>query len=136
MTFFLHARAKVFCGVSGVERSRQPISAKCDQRQSSSYNSRRINVLKYIDYRGSNKEIVAWYDKNKDKLVFDHYRKRYVLPDGAEFAAPGEDPLEDNEPAPNNAEEKAEAAAEALEAVEDAVIQLELQIDAVDVLVE
>lgn len=47
-----------------------------------SYNSRRLKVLRHIDYRGSNTEIIEWYEANKDKLVFDHYRKRFMLPDG------------------------------------------------------
>ena len=38
--------------------------------------------LKYIDYRGSNTEVKAWFKKNKDKLVFDELTKRFVVPDG------------------------------------------------------
>lgn len=48
---------------------------------SSSYNVRRTNVLRLIDYRGSNKDIQQWYKTNKDKLVFDQLRKRFVLPE-------------------------------------------------------
>ncbi len=48
---------------------------------SSTYNIRRINVLRFIEYRGSNQEIQEWYQQNKDKLVFDHLRKRFVLPE-------------------------------------------------------
>lgn len=48
---------------------------------SSSYNSRRTNLLRFIDYRGSNTEIQKWYADNKDKLIFDHLRKRFVLPE-------------------------------------------------------
>lgn len=45
------------------------------------YNSRRMNVLRHIEFRGSNEEIQKWFDKNKDKLVYDHFKKRYVLPE-------------------------------------------------------
>ena len=48
---------------------------------SSSYNARRTNVLRYIDYRGSNTDIQKWYKANKDKLVFDHLRQRFMLPE-------------------------------------------------------
>lgn len=48
---------------------------------SSSYNTRRTNVLRFIDYRGSNKDIQQWYKANKNKLVFDHLRKRFVVPE-------------------------------------------------------
>ncbi|MFK7788529.1 MAG: hypothetical protein AB8C95_03405, partial [Phycisphaeraceae bacterium] len=48
---------------------------------SSSYNMRRTNVLRYIDYRGSNKDIQKWYKENKDKLVFDQLRQRFVVPE-------------------------------------------------------
>lgn len=47
---------------------------------SSTYNIRRTNVLRYIDYRGSNTDIQEWYEANKDKLVFDQFRKRFYLP--------------------------------------------------------
>ena len=48
---------------------------------SSSHNARRINALRFIDYRGSNTEVKAWFEANKRKLVFDHFRKRFVLPE-------------------------------------------------------
>lgn len=48
---------------------------------SSSYNARRTNVLRHIDYRGSNTDIQKWYKANKDKLVFDHLRKRFTVPE-------------------------------------------------------
>lgn len=48
---------------------------------SSSYNVRRTNVLRLIDYRGSNTDIQSWYKTNKDKLVFDQLRKRFVMPE-------------------------------------------------------
>lgn len=48
---------------------------------SSSYNTPRMSVLRYIDFRGSNAEIKAWFEKNEEKLVFDHLAKRFVLPE-------------------------------------------------------
>lgn len=45
----------------------------------SSSNVRRVNVLRFIDYRGSNTDIQKWYKDNKDKLIFDHDRKRFIL---------------------------------------------------------
>lgn len=48
---------------------------------SSSYNARRTNILRYIDYRGSNKDIQKWYADNKEELVFDHRRQRFILPE-------------------------------------------------------
>lgn len=48
---------------------------------SSNYNTRRVEVLKYIAYRGSNKEIMAWFNQNRDALVFDNQHKRFILPD-------------------------------------------------------
>lgn len=50
---------------------------------SSTYNVRRTNVLKFIEYRGSNTEIQNWYNENKDQLVFDQFTKRFVLPEGS-----------------------------------------------------
>lgn len=48
---------------------------------STTYNMRRTNVLKFIDFRGSNQDIQDWYKANKDKLVFDDLRKRFVVPE-------------------------------------------------------
>jgi Skp family chaperone for outer membrane proteins len=48
---------------------------------SSSFNARRTNVLRFIDFRGSNDEIRNWYEQNKDELVFDKARGRFVLPE-------------------------------------------------------
>lgn len=48
---------------------------------SSSYNMRRTQVLRFIDYRGSNQDIQQWFKANKDKLVFDQLRKRFMLPE-------------------------------------------------------
>lgn len=48
---------------------------------SSSYNQQRINVLRLIEFRGTNDEIVAWFEENQDRLVFDHLHGRFVLPE-------------------------------------------------------
>lgn len=48
---------------------------------SSSYNMRRTQVLRFIDYRGSNQDIQQWFKANKDKLVFDQLRKRFMVPE-------------------------------------------------------
>lgn len=45
-----------------------------------SYNSKRVNVLHLIEFTGSNAEIKEWLKRNKDNLIFDHHRKRFVLP--------------------------------------------------------
>jgi len=63
---------------------------------SSSYTRRRMNVLRYIDYRGSNQEIVNWFEKNKKKLVFDHYRQRFVMRGTSVFDPPGDEGSGDN----------------------------------------
>lgn len=47
----------------------------------SSYNIRRLNVLSYIEFNGSNREIQAWFDQHRDELVFDQFRKQYVIPE-------------------------------------------------------
>lgn len=47
----------------------------------STYNIRRTNVLRHIDFRGSNTEIQEWFNENRDRLEFDHLRKRFFLPD-------------------------------------------------------
>ncbi len=36
-------------------------------------------VLKFTDARGSNEEIRKWYEENKDRLVFDPERERFVV---------------------------------------------------------
>ncbi len=41
----------------------------------------RLRVNRCIDFRGSNKEILVWFASNRDKLLFDHHRKRFVVPD-------------------------------------------------------
>lgn len=47
---------------------------------SSTYNARRTQVLRYVDYHGSNAELKKWYTTNKDRLVFDQFRKRFIVP--------------------------------------------------------
>jgi len=43
-------------------------------------NSSRIALLAHLDFAGSNKEIIKWYNQNKDKLVFDEKSKKFKLP--------------------------------------------------------
>lgn len=47
-------------------------------------NQERLNIARLIDFRGSDKEIEAWYEQNKDKLVFDNFRKKFVVQEGFE----------------------------------------------------
>jgi hypothetical protein len=65
----------------GVLISQLGSSSTSYMSHSSTYNIRRTNVLRHIDFRGSNTELQEWYKANKDKLVFDQFRKRYYLPD-------------------------------------------------------
>lgn len=44
-------------------------------------NRYRTDVLSRIDFRGSNTEIVQWYEDNKDALAYDHLRQRFVVPE-------------------------------------------------------
>jgi len=44
-------------------------------------NTQRDLVMPLIDFRGSNYEIMQWFKANRDDLVFDERRGRYVLPD-------------------------------------------------------
>jgi hypothetical protein len=39
----------------------------------------RDNVTQFIDFKGSNKEIAEWYKTNREKLVFDNFKKRFVI---------------------------------------------------------
>jgi len=45
-------------------------------RMSSSINPR-LTLLMHLDTSGSNEEIIAWYEKNKDNLVFDPASKKF-----------------------------------------------------------
>jgi outer membrane murein-binding lipoprotein Lpp len=47
-------------------------------RMSSSVNPR-ITLLMHLDTTGSNTELIAWYEENKDKLVFDPASKKFRL---------------------------------------------------------
>lgn len=42
-------------------------------------NTSRLYVIRYIDFRGDNRQIKAWFKANRDKLVFDQFRKRFVV---------------------------------------------------------
>ena len=39
----------------------------------------RAILLQHLDASGDNEQIAQWYDKNRDKLVFDAERKRFTL---------------------------------------------------------
>ena len=39
----------------------------------------RSALLRLLDFRGSNDELVQWYNANKDRLVFDPARNKYVV---------------------------------------------------------
>lgn len=41
----------------------------------------RFRALSFIEFRGSNQEIKAWYKENRDKLVFDNLYKRFIIPE-------------------------------------------------------
>ncbi len=43
-------------------------------------NEHRNAVLRVVAVRGSNKEMIAWYNANKDKLVFDPAKRKFILP--------------------------------------------------------
>lgn len=43
------------------------------------YDSSRLAVIKLIDFRGDNSAIQAWFKANRDDLVFDRFRRRFVL---------------------------------------------------------
>ena len=47
-------------------------------RLSSSVNPR-LALLMHLDTTGSNEEIIAWYEANKENLVFDRERKKFKL---------------------------------------------------------
>lgn len=100
-----------------------------------SHNSRRLKVLRHIDYRGSNTEIMEWYEANKDKLVFDHYRKRFMLPDADTQGfdpPPGSDATQQaGDAADGETESEPKQVPPAEEAAEEAVdeaVEVEVQI--------
>lgn len=41
----------------------------------------RDNVTQFITFKGSNKEIAEWFKANRTKLVFDSFKKRFVITD-------------------------------------------------------
>ena len=42
-------------------------------------NTTRLNVTRFLPYRGSNDEIIAWFRRYKDQLVFDRFKNRFVV---------------------------------------------------------
>ena len=56
------------------------------RKRVSQYELREIRrvLLRHLEARGSLKEIVEWYDKNKDNLVFDKQTKKFRVRQAAE----------------------------------------------------
>lgn len=52
-----------------------------DKSDSFSLRSLRANVLKHIPFHGTNEEILAWFTKNRDNLIFDKKTKKYLVKD-------------------------------------------------------
>ena len=44
-------------------------------------NDHRNAVLRVVAFRGSNKELIDWYNANKDKIVFDPSKRKFILPE-------------------------------------------------------
>ena len=44
-------------------------------------NDHRNAVLRVVAFRGSNKEMIDWYNANKDKIVFDPAKRKFMLPE-------------------------------------------------------
>ena len=51
-------------------------------------NISRVNVLRFIDFRGSNEEMKQWFTDNRDQLVFDHLQKRFVFAESTPTPTP------------------------------------------------
>lgn len=49
--------------------------------QTRDLDDQRLNVIRLIDFRGSDRDIKEWFDANRDKLVFDNLTKRFVVPE-------------------------------------------------------
>ncbi|MFN3167117.1 MAG: hypothetical protein ACE37H_08645 [Phycisphaeraceae bacterium] len=60
----------------------------------------RLKALRFIRFRGSNDEIKRWFEKNREKLVFDHLTERFILPESgdAEADAARSERVEPHEP--------------------------------------
>lgn len=43
------------------------------------FDMQRDNVTQFIEFKGSNKEIAQWFKANRDKLVFDAFKNRFVV---------------------------------------------------------
>lgn len=50
-----------------------------------SFFNRRLNALRFIQFRGTNEEIIEWYESNKERLVFDHFTKQFTLLEAGEL---------------------------------------------------
>lgn len=54
----------------------------------SQYHSRGSNIItpeflvrRHLDFRGTHAEIVAWFNANRDELIFDTFEQRFLLPE-------------------------------------------------------
>ena len=74
------AKATQFGNVDALGVLIEQLRSSSSYLSHSSTNIRRTNVLRHIDFRGSNNEIQEWYKSNKNNLVFDQFRKRFYLP--------------------------------------------------------
>ncbi len=70
------------------------------------FNARDL-VLRFTDARGSDEEIRKWYEENKDRLVFDPERRRFVVGEEEPAEEETEEPKPEavQEPEPEAAEE-------------------------------
>ena len=44
-------------------------------------NKHRHAVLRVVAFRGSNKEIIDWYNANRDRVEFDPFMRKFILPE-------------------------------------------------------
>ncbi|MFN3169054.1 MAG: hypothetical protein ACE37H_18560 [Phycisphaeraceae bacterium] len=44
----------------------------------------RLKVIRLIDFKGTDRQIRDWYQANRDKLVFDAFTRRFVVPEDAD----------------------------------------------------
>lgn len=84
----LNISAESFAGTAAAFGSVEALGVLIDTKlkDSSSYLSwsvaqytDRAQVLRLIDQRGSNQQIRRWFQANKDQLVYDSFRKRFVV---------------------------------------------------------
>ena len=44
-------------------------------------------ILSHLDFFGSNRELVEWFRKNSERLLFDEEKRKYILPADEEGAS-------------------------------------------------